>query len=390
MTAEVTSIVPQRAAARRRERKTHGTARIAIFFLVPVATLLIVGLGSILSSSSVVALRETGDSLFYFKRQLGWAAAGVLVLLVASRIPLRWYARLAFPVFLLAVVGLVAVLVAGEARYGATRWLAVGPISIQPSEFAKLATILLLATVVSRREQVAQGLGDLFWPVVIAVGVIGGLIMMQPDLGTTLLVGVGAFAILFASTAPLYSVLVSAGVATGVALALARSSPYRWVRITSFLDPLGDPLGSGFQATQSLVALGTGGWFGVGLGASRARWSFLPNAHTDFIFSILGEETGLTGSLAVVALFVAFTVAGTVVAYRASDRFGRLLAIGITVWLGVQALVNIGGVVGVLPVTGAPLPFVSFGGSALLTEMAAVGILVSVCRNGSRAAEAAT
>jgi cell division protein FtsW len=141
-----------------------------------------------------------------------------------------------------------------------------------------------------------------------------------------------------------------------------------------------DPLGGGYQVTQSLVALGTGGIWGVGLGASRARWSFLPNAHTDFIFSIIGEETGLAGSLVVVLLFVALTAAGTMIAHRAADRFGRLVAIGITTWLVVQALVNIGGVVGVLPITGVPLPFVSIGGSALLTEMAAVGILISVAR----------
>jgi cell division protein FtsW len=165
-------------------------------------------------------------------------------------------------------------------------------------------------------------------------------------------------------------------------MAAAIASPYRWARVTSFLDLSADPLGGGYQAVQSLVALGSGGLFGVGLGASRARWSFLPNAHTDFIFSIIGEETGLAGSLVVVLLFVALTVTGTLIAYRASDRFGRLVAIGITAWLVGQALVNVGGVTGVLPITGVPLPFVSFGGSALVTEMAAVGLLVSVARSG--------
>lgn len=167
---------------------------------------------------------------------------------------------------------------------------------------------------------------------------------------------------------------------TGAAVIAAVISPYRWARVTAFLDFGSDPLGGGYQVVQSLVALGTGGLWGVGLGASRARWSFLPNAHTDFIFSIIGEETGLAGSLVVILLFVGLTIAGTLVAFRASDRFGRLVAIGITTWLIMQALTNIGGVIGVLPITGVPLPFVSIGGSALVAEMAAIGILISVAR----------
>jgi cell division protein FtsW len=176
-------------------------------------------------------------------------------------------------------------------------------------------------------------------------------------------------------------VLGSAIGAGAAGFALAASSPYRWARVTAFLDLQSDPLGSSYQAVQGLVALGTGGMWGVGLGASRARWSFLPNAHTDFVFAILGEETGLAGSLAIVALFTTLTVAGAVIALRSTDAFGRLLAIGITTWLSAQALVNIGGVTGLLPITGVPLPFVSAGGSALVVSLIGVGILVSVARH---------
>jgi cell division protein FtsW len=223
-------------------------------------------------------------------------------------------------------------------------------------------------------------LRDFMWPVAVSVGLVGALVVVQPDLGTALMVAFGAFAVLAASAAPFRYVFGGALFGSGAAVLAAAVSPYRWARVTGFLDGNADPLNGGYQVVQSLVALGTGGLWGVGLGASRARWSFLPNAHTDFIFSIIGEETGLAGSLVVVLLFVALTAAGTLVAYGAADRFGRLVAIGITAWLVAQALVNIGGVVGVLPITGVPLPFVSIGGSALLTEMAAIGILISVAR----------
>jgi cell division protein FtsW len=343
--------------------------------------LLVIGLGSILSASSVPGLRETGDGLFYFKRQILWLVAGLAGLVIAASMPMRWWRRLAFPLFITTVVLLVAVLLVGVRSNGAQRWLQAGPITLQPSEIAKLTTILFLATIVSRRENSMHRIRDFFWPVALSVGLVSSLVIAQPDLGTTLLVAAGAFAVLVASAAPFSYVFGSALLGSTAAFAAAATSPYRWARVTAFLDLQSDPLGSSYQAVQSLVALGTGGLWGVGLGASRARWSFLPNAHTDFVFAILGEETGLAGSLSVLFLFLLVTVAGTVIALRATDRFGRLVAIGITTWLTAQALVNIGGVTGLLPITGVPLPFVSFGGSALVVAMVGVGVLISVARN---------
>jgi cell division protein FtsW len=206
-------------------------------------------------------------------------------------------------------------------------------------------------------------------------------LLLQPDLGTMLIISAAAFGVLAASTAPLRYVAGLAGLGSLGALVLAYVQPYRWERIQSFLDPDADPLGSGLQALQSLVALGTGGWFGVGLGASRARWSFLPNAHTDFIFAIIGEETGLAGALVVISLFVVLAIVGSVIAMRSVDKFGRLLALGIVSWLSVQALINIGGVTRVLPITGVPLPFVSSGGSAMVVNLAAMGVLVNIARS---------
>lgn len=380
MATRATAIGTTRAQIRYLQRAARRSSRAIVFVLLPVGLLLVVGFGAILSASSVLALRESGDSLYYFKQQLAWAAAGVVVLVASAAAPLKWWRRLSFPIFSLTVLMLVATLVVGTRAYGATRWLVLGPISIQASEPAKLATILLLATLVSRKENSMHRVRDFVWPVAATVGVAASLVVAQPDLGTAVLITVAAFAVLAASAAPFRYVIGGGLLGVGAALTAAVASPYRWARITSFLDATSDPLGGSYQAVQSLVALGTGGLFGVGLGASRARWSYLPNAHTDFIFSIVGEETGLLGSLAVVALFVTLTAAGTVVAYHAVDRFGRLMAIGITTWLIAQALVNIGGVTGVLPITGVPLPFVSYGGSALVTEMAAVGILVSIAR----------
>ena len=379
--ANVVAVPASRAALRTMRAQERGVSRTILSLLVPVALLVVIGLGAILSASSVVGLREAGDGLFYFKRQIAWLVVGVVGMVVAAFIPLRWWKNLALPVFVSSLLLLVAVLLVGTRVNGAIRWLIVGPISIQPSEIAKLATVLMLATVVSRRESSMVRFRDFFGPVAMTIGLVAGLVMLQPDLGTALLVSSGAFAVLAASAVPLRHVLGTGIAATGGALALAVSSPYRWARVTAFLDLQSDPLGSSYQAVQGLVALGTGGLWGVGLGASRARWSFLPNAHTDFVFAILGEETGLIGSLAVVGLFAAFSVAGTMIALRCADRFGRLLAVGVTTWLSSQAIVNIGGVVGILPITGVPLPFVSAGGSALVAALVGVGVLVSVARH---------
>ena len=384
MTGRVVPLAAFRRRAAARSEAERIQVRAAVFLVVPVATLLVVGLGAILSAASPLSLSEGADRLFYFKRQLVWSAIGVGALLVTARIPYSSYRKAALPILAVAILGLLAVLVVGDVRGGARRWIDVGPVSVQPSEFAKFAVVVFLAAALSRKEGLLGDFPHFFWPVASSLGVVGALVMLQPDLGTSLLIGAAAFAVLVASTAPMTYILATGGLGGLAALALAAMEPYRWARITAFLNPTEDALDTGFQAVQSLVALGTGGWFGVGLGASRARWSFLPNAHTDFIFAIIGEELGFAGAIVVIALFAAFAVAGTVVALRAPDSFGRLLGIGIVAWLSAQAIVNVGGVVAVLPITGVPLPFVSAGGSALVVNLAAVGVLVNLAHAGSR------
>ncbi len=389
MATSVTPIARARSIRRAREA-ARAADRNSVLVLLPVITLLVVGLGAILSASSVIARIERGDQFFYFKRQIIWAVLGVGVLILAIRIPYHLYKKYSGLLFGLSVVGLVATLTIGSVRGGSRRWIEVGPVTIQASEFAKFAVVVFLAAALSRKQDYLDSFAHFFWPIAGSLGLTAVLLMLQPDLGTTILISATAIAMLVASTTPLRYVVGLTTLGTAGALASALTQPYQKARILAFLDPAADPLGYGLQPLQSLVALGTGGWFGVGLGASRARWSFLPNAHTDFIFSIIGEETGLAGSLTIVALFVVLAVVGISVARRAPDMFGRLLAIGLVSWLSFQALINIGGVAVVLPITGVPLPFVSSGGSAMLANMAAAGILVNIARATARGGKSAT
>jgi cell division protein FtsW len=380
----VTPITQAPSALRAVERRRSGD-RLAVLLLLPVAMLLIVGLGAVLSSSSVVAIREGVDQWFYVKRQAVWIVLGILALVVAIRVPYRWYARVAAPLLGVAILGLFATLVIGDVRGGSRRWIELGPITLQASEFAKFAEVVFLASVLAKKEKYLSDFPHVFWPVAGSLGIIGALLLAEPDLGTAILIVATAFAILTVSAAPMRYIFGLGVLSVTGAAALAYAQPYRWARVTGFLNPEADPLGTGLQPLQSLVALGTGGWFGVGLGASRARWSFLPNAHTDFIFAIIAEEVGFAGAIVIVALFAMFAIIGLVIAYRASDTFGRLLAVGIVAWLSIQALINIGGVAVVLPITGVPLPFVSSGGSAMVMNLAAVGVLVNITNARTRA-----
>lgn len=385
MASRVTPITQARSFASRREARS---GRITVLLLLPVVILLIIGLGALLSASSVLAIREGyDDNLYYFKRQVLFAGAGLICLVIGARVPYSFYRRAAIPIMGLAFVGLIATLAIGEVRGGAQRWIELGPVTIQASEFAKFAAIVVLAMVLARKESYLNTFGHVFAPVAAILVLLGAPLMKQPDFGTTALIAATSLTILFASTAKFRHVtaITLAGGAFGALLAVA--APYRLQRVTSFLNANPDVTGDGYHAHQSLVALGTGGWFGVGLGASRARWSFLPNAHSDFIFAIIGEETGLAGSLAVIALFLVLAAVGTAIALRAADQFGRLLAIGLVSWLTFQALVNIGGVVRVLPITGVPLPFISAGGSAMMANLFAIGVLINIARLSARSRE---
>jgi cell division protein FtsW len=382
MTASVTSISKARAAAQDRAERVKVNNRAATVLLVLVVVLVVIGLGATQSASSAVAFDQTEDRLYFFKRQLIGVGLGTLLLMVASRIPYRFYRKLALPLFAVTVALLIAVLATGTEVNGAKRWLQLPFISFQPSEVAKVAVVFTLAYLLERKHRILHQLSHFLVPVVFVVGTVALLVIKQPDLGTMIIIGAAAMAVIVASDSPLRYVLLLGVMVVLVATFLAFDEAYRAARITSFLDPYSDSSGSGYQLIQGYYALGNGGIFGVGLGASRARWFYLPNAHTDFIFAIIGEETGLVGGLTVIGLFLALGVVGWLVALRAPDRFGRMVAAGVTTWLSFQALVNIGGVLGVVPITGIALPFVSFGSTALATSMAGIGVLVNIAQSG--------
>jgi cell division protein FtsW len=353
--------------------------------LSTIVVLNLVGLVMVLSSSSVEALARYGSSWLFFKRQLAWAVLGLVGLAVSSRVDYRILRRYVGLLLVVSSALLVLVLVPGVgiAVSGSSRWLGVGAARFQPSELAKLALLVYCADVVTRR---AASVGD--WRLVLRpVGLIfcflGGLVMLQPDMGTTIVMGLITGAVLFVGGLRLRHLAAVLGTAIGAGALLAIVEPYRRARLLSFVDPFADAQSGGYQVAQSLIALGSGHWTGVGLGAGRAKWMFLPNAHTDFIFAIIGEELGLVGCVLVLFLFGALAVLGVRTAIRAPDPFGSLLAAGVTGWIVGQAIVNIGAVTGMLPVTGVPLPFVSFGGSALLFTMFATGVLLNVARQAT-------
>jgi cell division protein FtsW len=378
--------VGERAGRLRKAWKEGGRRRPPTYLalLCTVLVLNLVGLVMVLSSSSVEALANYGSSWIFFQRQLAWTTLGLAALALASRVDYRRLRRLVGPMLVVASVLLMLVLVPGLgiSVSGSTRWLGVGSLRFQPSELAKLALLVYCADVCTRR---AAALGDwrqVLRPVALVFGFFGLLVMKEPDMGTTIVMAILTGTILFVAGIRLRHMAVVGAAGLVAAVVLAVAEPYRRARLASFLDPFADARAGGYQVAQSLIALGSGGWTGVGLGAGRAKWMFLPNAHTDFIFAVVGEELGLVGCALVLFLFAALTVLGIRTAVRAPDRFGTLLAAGITGWIVGQALVNVGAVTGLLPVTGVPLPFVSFGGSALLFTMCAAGILLNVARQG--------
>jgi cell division protein FtsW len=373
---------------RRKPKVSAGVAERghpAILLAITVATLVLLGLVMILSASSVSAFADYGSPFLYFKKQLVWAAIGVAGYVFFARFDYRKMKGRGALALGMAILMLCAVLVPGVgiAVGGSARWLGAGPLSFQPSEFAKLALILFAADVFARRrESSLRLLANTALPVIPALGALALLVMLQPDMGTTMILGIVAFGVLFVAGAPLKFIAPLGIAGASLAVFSALAEPYRRARVTAFLDPWKDPLNTGYQTIQSLIALGSGGWFGVGLGASRQKWSYIPNSHTDFIFAILGEEMGLVGTLTVLGLFAFLIYLGIRIAKAAPDRYGMLLASGITLWIGAQALINMGAVTAAAPITGVPLPLVSFGGSSLVISLMAMGILTNVAWQG--------
>jgi cell division protein FtsW len=370
--------------ARATGKKAGAGTGTRTYYLMTSITAILLGFGlvMILSASSVSSYTQYGSSFMFFQRQVIWAIIGVAAMFVASRIDYHRWRGLGWIVLLATIGALVLVLHPsfGTRVGGSSRWLGFGSFRIQPSEIAKLALLLVAADVVVRKNGRMTTLREVILPLGVLVAIVAGLIMLQPDLGTTLIVAAIVFVVIFVGGVPLPLIAGLGVVGLLGAGGMALAEGYRRARIFAFLNPFADPLNSGYQAVQSLIALGSGGFFGVGLGASRQKWLYVPNAHTDFIFAILGEELGLIGTMMVIGLFVGFAYIGVRTARRAPDAFGRLVAIGVTTWIVGQAIVNMGAVTGLLPITGVPLPLVSFGGSALVVSLIGIGILANIAR----------
>jgi len=286
------------------------------------------------------------------------------------------------PLMFVVIVLLILVLIPGigKASFGARRWFKLGPINFQPSEFAKLAILVYVADFLSRKQDKLKDFWEGFMPLMIVLGLVCFLVVKQPDLGNSLLIAMIVLIMMFVAGARLLHIGLLAVLGLPILGMLIYSAPYRWRRIIAFLNPDQDVMGVGFQLAQSKIALGSGGVFGVGLGKSAQKLFYLPAAHTDFILSIIGEELGLIGTFTVVILFAAFIWQGARIAKRTTDPFGYYLAFGIIVMLGLQAMVNIGVSIGALPTKGLPLPFISYGGSALIFNLIAVALLLNISR----------
>jgi cell division protein FtsW len=372
---------PDRADEQDGEERVRDPGRGLYRWLFTVVVLLhLFGMVMVFSASSVQGIRDESGGWFYFNRQLLFSVGGYLLLVVTLRVDYRWWRRVAPALYAVALFLLALVLVMGPSINGSRRWIPLGPFNIQPSEVAKLAVLLFVASVLADRAAVMGDKRRTLHTALLALAPAAAAVMLEPDLGTTIILTAIVVAAVFIAGVPLRPLLGLAAAAAAAAALLALVAPYRRARLLAFVDPWSDVQGVGYHTIQSLVGLATGGLSGTGLGESRAKWGFLPNAHSDFIYAIIGEELGLIGALLVLALIVALAVLGFQVALRAPDLFGTILAGGITTWFVGQAFVNIGGVVGVMPITGVTLPFVSFGGSSLLVSMAAAGILLNIAR----------
>ncbi len=345
--------------------------------------LVVYGLVMAYSASAAQAYFQYGSSFYFFGRQVLWVALGVGTMWVLSRVDYSWYRKMAVPFAGLAVAGLVLVLVpgVGTSINGARRWLIVGGQGVQPSEFAKLAAVILVATLIVKRPREVLHLRGFLMLAAIGIVPAAGLIMLEPDLGTTLVLVTAVVAVLVAAGAPLRYLFGLAVAGIVAVLALIAVEPYRLERLVTFFDPWKDPQNTGYQATQSLISIASGRVFGVGLGNSVQKFGFLPEQTTDMITGIIGEELGLIGLLVLLALYVALAWACFRIALDCKDLFGKLLATGITAIVIGQACINVGAALGLLPLTGVPLPLVSLGGTSMLVVLAGLGILLNIATN---------
>jgi len=387
-----------------RDKQSQTKRRGAPDFQLLILTVLLVGFGLVMvfsASSSIAVINKNFnyDSLYFVKKQLMWAGLGFFAMMIAMNIRYEKYKKLFIPFFILTIILLALVPYVGESRNGARSWFGIGSLGVQPTELAKITTILYLAALISKKGETFRDFKKGFFPVMLIVGFVAGLIMLQPDFGSCMILVACSGIIIIAGGANLKHIFaciavlaVGASIVMGINFLIGGGSGggYRVGRLTSFLDPWADPQGTGFHLINSLKALGHGGLTGAGFGQSIQKLHYLPYPYNDFIFAVIGEELGFIGSVLFLLFYLYFIWRGLIVSLRCPDRYGTLVGVGIMGLIAVQTFINIGGVSQTIPITGVTLPFISYGGSSLFMMLGSIGILLSISREANRPPDTST
>lgn len=360
---------------KKNSEKTHFDAVYLISFII----LLGIGALMIFSSSQTAGLEQFGDSYFFIKKHIISLILGSFAFIFASKINYQVYKKYAFLAVIITTILVIMTYIPGlgSKSHGAQRWLSLG-IRFQPSELSKLALIMFIARYIDRKGKEIRVFTTGLLPIFIITGICSALILKQPDLGTTALIGFVTCIMLYTAGAQSWHMFILILAGARATIWYITQNTYQFERVKAFLNPWADPQGISFHIVQSLIAIGSGGLFGFGLGSSRQKFYYLPQQYTDFIFAIICEELGFIGALAIIIIWIVFIIRGLTISNKTTDFFGKYIALGIVSWLGIQALMNIGVVVSLLPTTGIPLPFISFGGTSLIITMYAAGILVNI------------
>ena len=350
-----------------------------IDFNIPILAIFfsLFGMLMIFESSNVLAYIDFSDKYYFIKEQLKWLILGIICLIITSKVSYKRYYSLSFPLLIITIISLIAVFIPGLGvkALGASRWLRLGPLNFQPSELAKLTTIFYLSAWFSNKEKGRLG------PFLLFTSLVVGLVILQPDLGTAIILSIIAISLYFLSGASIWHFLMLVPAIVAAIFILIITSAYRFRRFTTFLNPNQDPLGASYHIRQILIALGSGGFWGLGLGSSRQKYQYLPEASTDSIFAIVGEELGFIGSALFIIVSVFFLYQIIKIAKKSQDRYGFLMAGGIFTLFASHLLINLGAIVALFPLTGVPLPFISYGGSNLVISLVAIGIIINISKN---------
>ena len=364
----------------------RGKKRSDLVLLIATLALVVIGIVMVYSTSAILAGDRFGDPYYFLKRQALFAGIGLILMILMMFFPYEVLKRFAYPILILSILFLIAVLIPGVGHRagGSMRWLKILAFSFQPSEFAKLGLIIFLAYLLTKKEEKIRSFSFGFLPTILFSGVVIALVMKEPDFGAALFLTVMVLLLLFVSGARVIYIVGAFLVAAPVTYYFLMNVGYRYKRLMSFIRPWEDPTGTSFQIIQSFLSFGSGGLFGLGLGEGRQKLFFLPAPHTDFIFSVIGEELGLVGAMVVVLLFFILTLRGIHIGLSLEDRFGAYLAFGITLMISLQAVINMGVVLGLLPTKGLTLPLISYGGTSLVANLVGVGILLHLSTHMER------